>query len=140
MREGVGAAISRPELAVDASYEAAVNTARKYLGASAYAAALDAGRSLDLEDAVDEALGAEANEMESGAGPSSLSDALLDSICLLGPIERCQQRLAEYRAAGVDLPILMAPIGVAGARAVIEAFSLESDVQAGGALAGASTA
>jgi alkanesulfonate monooxygenase SsuD/methylene tetrahydromethanopterin reductase-like flavin-dependent oxidoreductase (luciferase family) len=83
---------------------------------------------------------AEADKMESGAGSSSLSDALLDSICLLGPIERCQQRLAEYRASGVDLPILMAPIGVGGARAVIEAFSLESDAQPGGALAGALTA
>ena len=67
--------------------------------------------------------------MENGVGPSSLSDALLDSICLLGPIERCQRRLAEYRAAGVDVPILMPPLGVGGARAVIEAFSLEPSIR-----------
>jgi alkanesulfonate monooxygenase SsuD/methylene tetrahydromethanopterin reductase-like flavin-dependent oxidoreductase (luciferase family) len=84
--------------------------------------------------------GAEADQMQSGVGPSSLSDALLDSICLLGPIESCYQRLAEYRAAGLDLPILMAPLGVEGARAVIEAFSLETDVQRGSALAGTLTA
>jgi len=40
----------------------------------------------------------------------------------MGPIERCQQRLAEYRSAGVDMPILMAPLGVEGARTVIGAF------------------
>jgi alkanesulfonate monooxygenase SsuD/methylene tetrahydromethanopterin reductase-like flavin-dependent oxidoreductase (luciferase family) len=71
----------------------------------------------------------EAHQMESGAGASSLSDALLDSICLLGPVERCRQRLVEYRRAGVDLPILMAPLGVEGARAVIDAFTVETLMQ-----------
>jgi non-specific serine/threonine protein kinase len=56
LRETVGAAISRPELEVDASYKHAAATARKCLGASAYAAALDAGRSSDLDEAVDAAL------------------------------------------------------------------------------------
>jgi alkanesulfonate monooxygenase SsuD/methylene tetrahydromethanopterin reductase-like flavin-dependent oxidoreductase (luciferase family) len=65
----------------------------------------------------------EAERMEQGAGADSLSDELLDSICLIGPLNRCMQRLAEYREAGVDLPILMAPLGVAGAREVIAAFS-----------------
>ena len=65
---------------------------------------------------------AEAADMERGAGAAALSNELLDSICLLGPIDRCQQRLAEYRSAGVDLPILMAPLGVEGARNVIAAF------------------
>ena len=59
---------------------------------------------------------------EQGAGAGSLSNELLDSICLIGPIDRCTRRLAEYREAGVDLPILMAPLGVAGARDVISAF------------------
>ena len=45
-----------------------------------------------------------------------------DEICLLGPIERCRDRLDAFRAAGVGLPILMAPIGVDGARSVIQAF------------------
>jgi hypothetical protein len=61
--------------------------------------------------------------MERGAGADSLSNELLDSICLIGPVERCKERLTEYRQAGVDLPILMAPLGVEGARTVISAFS-----------------
>jgi alkanesulfonate monooxygenase SsuD/methylene tetrahydromethanopterin reductase-like flavin-dependent oxidoreductase (luciferase family) len=65
---------------------------------------------------------AEAERMERGEGAAALSDQLLDEICLIGPIERCQQRLADYRAAGVDLPILMPPLGVDGARTVIKAF------------------
>lgn len=66
---------------------------------------------------------AEAVQMEQGAGPASLSDRLLDAVCLLGPVERCRERLAEFRAAGVDLPILVPPIGVDGARAIIHAFA-----------------
>jgi hypothetical protein len=54
---------------------------------------------------------------------AGLSDRLLDAICLLGPLDRCRERLAEYRAAGVGLPILYPPIGVAGARDVIRAFA-----------------
>jgi 5,10-methylenetetrahydromethanopterin reductase len=64
----------------------------------------------------------EAAVMEQGHGLAGLSDRLLEAICLLGPVERCQERLAEYRAAGLDLPILYPPIGVAGAREVIRAF------------------
>lgn len=59
--------------------------------------------------------------MEKGAG-AELSDELLDAFCLIGPLERCQERLAEYRAAGVDLPILGPPIGPEAARGVIQAF------------------
>jgi len=65
---------------------------------------------------------AETSKMEQGAGAESLSNELLDSICLIGPLDRCKQRLAEYREAGVELPILMAPLGVAGARDVISAL------------------
>jgi hypothetical protein len=61
--------------------------------------------------------------MEHGAGAESLTDSLLDAICLIGSVERCNQRLTEYREAGVDMPILMAPLGVEGARSVIGAFS-----------------
>jgi|SRR4051812_28139651 len=64
----------------------------------------------------------EADQMEQGVGAASLSDRLLDDICLLGPIDRCRDRLDAFRAAGVGLPILMAPIGVDGARSVIQAF------------------
>ena len=48
--------------------------------------------------------------------------SLLDAVCLIGPIARCREQLAAFRAAGVDLPILVPPIGVDGARAVIRAF------------------
>jgi hypothetical protein len=61
--------------------------------------------------------------MEKGAGPSALSDRLLDSFCLFGPVERCQDRLASYRAAGVALPILNPPIGPGAALAVIRAVA-----------------
>jgi alkanesulfonate monooxygenase SsuD/methylene tetrahydromethanopterin reductase-like flavin-dependent oxidoreductase (luciferase family) len=64
----------------------------------------------------------EADQMEAGDGLASLSDRLLDAICLIGPIERCQERLRSFREAGVDLPILYPPIGVQGARQVIDAF------------------
>jgi alkanesulfonate monooxygenase SsuD/methylene tetrahydromethanopterin reductase-like flavin-dependent oxidoreductase (luciferase family) len=64
----------------------------------------------------------EAALMEQGQGMAGLSDRLLDAVCLLGPLERCRARLAAYREAGVELPILYPPIGVSGAREVIRAF------------------
>ncbi len=64
----------------------------------------------------------EAAKAEAGAGGASLSDRLLDAVCLIGPISRCRDQLAAFRAAGVDLPILSPPIGVDGAREVIRAF------------------
>jgi alkanesulfonate monooxygenase SsuD/methylene tetrahydromethanopterin reductase-like flavin-dependent oxidoreductase (luciferase family) len=51
-----------------------------------------------------------------------LSDRLLDAVCLLGPPDRCRERLAAFRRAGVDLPILLPPVGVEAARAVIRTF------------------
>ena len=65
---------------------------------------------------------AEAALMEEGVGLASLTDRLLDSVCLLGPVSRCREQLTAFRTAGVDLPILVPPIGVEGARAVIQAF------------------
>jgi alkanesulfonate monooxygenase SsuD/methylene tetrahydromethanopterin reductase-like flavin-dependent oxidoreductase (luciferase family) len=64
----------------------------------------------------------EATKAEQGAGGASLSDRLLDAVCLIGPISRCREQLQAFRAAGVDLPILSPPIGVEGAREVIRAF------------------
>jgi alkanesulfonate monooxygenase SsuD/methylene tetrahydromethanopterin reductase-like flavin-dependent oxidoreductase (luciferase family) len=64
----------------------------------------------------------EAAQAEAGAGGASLSDRLLDAVCLIGPTSRCRDQLAAFRAAGVDLPILSPPIGVDGARQVIRAF------------------
>ena len=66
---------------------------------------------------------AEAELAEQGAGGGALTDRVLDAICLLGPVSRCHERLAEYRAAGLDLPLLWPAIGVQPARAVIAAFA-----------------
>jgi 5,10-methylenetetrahydromethanopterin reductase len=66
--------------------------------------------------------GPEADQMEKGVGGPALSDRMLDALCLSGPLTRCREQLAAFRSAGVDLPILVAPIGVDGARAVIKAF------------------
>jgi alkanesulfonate monooxygenase SsuD/methylene tetrahydromethanopterin reductase-like flavin-dependent oxidoreductase (luciferase family) len=65
---------------------------------------------------------AEAALMEEGLGLASLTDRLLDSVCLLGPVSRCREQITAFRTAGIDLPILVPPIGVEGARAVIHAF------------------
>jgi alkanesulfonate monooxygenase SsuD/methylene tetrahydromethanopterin reductase-like flavin-dependent oxidoreductase (luciferase family) len=54
----------------------------------------------------------EAALMEQGQGMAGLSDRLLETICLLGPIDQCRERLSAYRDAGVGLPILYPPIGV----------------------------
>jgi 5,10-methylenetetrahydromethanopterin reductase len=64
----------------------------------------------------------EADAMERGAGGGALSDELLDSFCLLGPLARCRERLASYRAAGVDLPILNPAVGPEAALEVVRAF------------------
>jgi len=64
----------------------------------------------------------EAAKAEAGAGGASLSDRLLDAVCLIGPISRCRDQLAAFHAAGVDLPILSPPIGVEGAHKVIRTF------------------
>jgi alkanesulfonate monooxygenase SsuD/methylene tetrahydromethanopterin reductase-like flavin-dependent oxidoreductase (luciferase family) len=65
----------------------------------------------------------EAERMEQGqVGPDSLTDRILDATCLLGPVERCQEQLSAFRGSGVDMPILMPPLGVESVRAVIQAF------------------
>lgn len=65
---------------------------------------------------------AEADKAEEGAGGDSLSDRVLDAICLIGPVARCQDRIAAYREAGLDLPILWPGIGIDSAREVIAVF------------------
>jgi alkanesulfonate monooxygenase SsuD/methylene tetrahydromethanopterin reductase-like flavin-dependent oxidoreductase (luciferase family) len=74
---------------------------------------------------------AEADRMEKGEGVAALTDELLDSCCLIGPIERCQARLDAYRAAGVAMPILYPPIGPDAARDVIQAFRRDGSQTAG---------
>jgi alkanesulfonate monooxygenase SsuD/methylene tetrahydromethanopterin reductase-like flavin-dependent oxidoreductase (luciferase family) len=68
---------------------------------------------------------AEADAMAGGAGPAALTDALLDSFCLIGPLSRCRERLVEYRQAGVDLPILNPPVDPKAAITVIRVFAGE---------------
>lgn len=65
---------------------------------------------------------AEAEKAEQGLGGDSLSDRVLDTVCLIGPVARCRERLTVYRRAGLDLPILWPAIGVEDARAIIAAF------------------
>ncbi|GAA4704813.1 LLM class F420-dependent oxidoreductase [Pseudonocardia yuanmonensis] len=64
----------------------------------------------------------EADRMAAGEGGAALSDRLLDSFCLLGPVSRCRERLARYREAGVELPILVPPVGPDAALAVLDAL------------------
>lgn len=64
----------------------------------------------------------EAARMEQGEGLASLTDRLLDAICLIGTRSRCQEQLQSFRSAGVDMPIIVPPIGVAAAQGVIRAF------------------
>ncbi|MCE0766295.1 hypothetical protein LWC35_25830 [Pseudonocardia kujensis] len=64
----------------------------------------------------------ETDRMAAGEGGAALSDRLLDSFCLLGPVSRCRERLARYREAGVELPILVPPVGPGEALAVIDAL------------------
>lgn len=57
----------------------------------------------------------------------AISDRLLDAICLVGPVSRCQERLAALRAAGMSYPVL-APLPVqeepaAAAQRLITAFA-----------------
>ena len=66
--------------------------------------------------------GPEADQMEKGGGGAALSDRVLDAICLIGPLSRCREQLAAFRVAGTDLPILMPPYDVDGARAAIKAL------------------
>jgi non-specific serine/threonine protein kinase len=76
LRESAGAAISRPELEVDARYDLAVAGTRQHLGASAYARALAAGRALDLADVVDEALVPSQTSVEREVRSSAEADRL----------------------------------------------------------------
>jgi alkanesulfonate monooxygenase SsuD/methylene tetrahydromethanopterin reductase-like flavin-dependent oxidoreductase (luciferase family) len=64
----------------------------------------------------------EAAMAEAGGGPDSLSDRFLDAVCLIGPIGRCRERLAEFTEAGLDLPILMPPVDLDSVRSTIDAI------------------
>lgn len=58
------------------------------------------------------------------AAAEAVPDELVDALALVGPAERCAAKLAEYRAAGADLPIAYLPAGtdVASAETTIRAL------------------
>lgn len=64
----------------------------------------------------------EADRAERDAGGDALSDRVLDAVCLIGSVGRCRERIAQYRATGLDLPILWPGLGIDTAREVITAF------------------
>jgi len=54
---------------------------------------------------------------------AAVSDALVDATTLVGPPERCRERLEEYRRAGASLPIVFVnPVGETRAEAVARAI------------------
>ncbi len=52
-------------------------------------------------------------KIKSGANPADVfTDELVDSVALIGPAERCRNRLEAFREAGVQLPIIVPnPVG-----------------------------
>ena len=74
-----------------------------------------------------EALAAARTRGDAGGALAAISDRMLDEVLLVGPLERCRERLAAFREAGIEYP-LVAPQPVeedaeaAGMR-VIAAFS-----------------
>lgn len=52
----------------------------------------------------------------------AITDEMVDALTLLGPAERCKERLEAFRAAGLDTPILMlmSPSGPEGALQALE--------------------
>ncbi len=52
-------------------------------------------------------------KVKSGVNPAeAFTDELVDAVALVGPAERCRERLAAYREAGVQLPIIVPnPVG-----------------------------
>lgn len=56
---------------------------------------------------------------------AAIPDEMVDALTLIGPAERCKERLEGFRAAGLDTPILMliSPMGPEGALAAMEAMA-----------------
>ncbi|MGH7792591.1 MAG: LLM class flavin-dependent oxidoreductase, partial [Thermodesulfobacteriota bacterium] len=68
-------------------------------------------------------------KIKSGVNPAeAFTDELIDAVALVGSAERCRERLEEYRAAGVQLPIIVPnPVGkqnnVEVMKRTVEAFA-----------------
>ena len=52
-------------------------------------------------------LRASAEEQDSEGGIALITDEMVESFFVVGPAGRCKERIAEYRDAGVDLPLLL---------------------------------
>jgi alkanesulfonate monooxygenase SsuD/methylene tetrahydromethanopterin reductase-like flavin-dependent oxidoreductase (luciferase family) len=69
------------------------------------------------------AIGAAWARREVEAAEAAVSDALVDATTLVGPPERCRERLDAFRRAGAALPIVFAnPVGETRAEAVARAI------------------
>ena len=107
--------------------EAARAAARPFLG---FALGLPLYRKLFRRSGFEQEMDGVEKALEQGdqAGvASSLSDNLLDAVCLVGPVSRCQEHLAGFREAGIDYPIIAPqPVGedaLTSGRQLIEAFA-----------------
>jgi probable F420-dependent oxidoreductase len=76
-----------------------------------------------FEDEMRAVTDAFARKDRAGVG-AAMSDDLVDRITILGPAERCRERIAEFVAAGVTTPVL-SPLAMdrRGVEAVFEAFA-----------------
>ena len=105
-----------------------VDEARRRLkpGAALYASFFPRYNRLLAESGFAEAAAAIKTAWERGDREGAVKlvpDALIDAVALVGPPARCRERLAEYRQAGVGLPIVTPRVrDGGGVKAVIEAI------------------
>src|SRR5437773_655396 len=105
-----------------------VDEARRRLkpGVALYAAFFPRYNRLLAESGFAEAAAAIKNAWERGDREGAVRlvpDTLIDAVALAGPPARCRERLAQYREAGVGLPIVTPRVrDGGGATAVIEAI------------------
>ncbi len=108
---------------LDAARAAARVFLARYAGRSLYAKMF---RRSGFEAEAD-AIAAAAARGDSAGAAAAVSDRMLDEVLLVGPLARCRERLAAFREAGIDYP-LIAPQPVeegaeAAAMRVLAAFA-----------------
>ncbi|HVQ75566.1 MAG TPA: LLM class flavin-dependent oxidoreductase, partial [Candidatus Binatia bacterium] len=57
-------------------------------------------------DAEAEAMAAALTRGDAAGAVAAVSDRMLDEVLLVGPLARCRERLAAFREAGIDYPLL----------------------------------
>jgi len=66
-------------------------------------------------------------KIRGGTKPAeALTEEVLDSSCMIGPAERCKDKLEEFRAAGLRLPIIVP--GAVGKQPAVEVMQNVVDV------------